>query len=74
MVEVRGCAYSLINKTCLAICIGTLVALGLVFRNLTAVWASAAVDAPKKEGFRLVSDYRRAVDKQVEKLLGVMPN
>ena len=52
---------------------GTLVVLGLVFRNPQAVWASAAIAAPKKGGFRLMSDYR-AVNKQIEKVRGVMPN
>ena len=47
--------------------------LELVIRNLQAVWASAAMAAPKKGGFRLVSDYR-AVNKQSEKVPGVVPN
>ena len=32
-----------------------------------------AMAAPKKGGFRLVSDYR-AVNKQIEKVPGVVPN
>ena len=56
----------------LATYIGFLVALGLVFRNLQAVWASAAMTAPKKGGFRLLSDYR-AVNKQIEKVPVMMP-
>ena len=52
-------------------CIGNLVALGLVFGNLQAVWARAAMAGSKKKGFRLVSDYR-AVNKQIEKVTGVM--
>ena len=44
-----------------------------MFRNLQAVCASAAVAALKKGGFRLVSDYR-AVNKQIEKGPGVIPN
>ena len=44
-----------------------------MFRNLQAVWASAAMAAPQKGGFRLVSDYR-VVNKQIEKAPGVMPN
>ena len=40
---------------------------------MQTVWASAAMAAPKKGGFRLVSDYR-AVDKQIEEIPGVMPN
>ena len=50
-----------------------MVALGLVFRNMKAVWTSAAMAAPKKGGFRFVSDYR-AVNKQIEKVPDVMPN
>ena len=73
MVKARGRVYSPIKTARLATCTETLVALGLVFRNLQAVWASAAIDAPKKGGFRLMSDYR-AVDKQIEKVPGVMPN
>ena len=69
----RGRAYSPIKTALLATCIGTLVALGLVFRNLQAVRASAAMAAPKKGGFRVVSDYC-AVNKQIEKVPGVMPN
>ena len=40
---------------------------------MQAVWASAAMAAPKKGGFCLVNDYR-AVNKKIEKVLGVMPN
>ena len=73
VVKARGRAYSPIKTAWLAKCIGTVVALGLVFRNLQAVWANAAMAAPKKGGFYLVSDYR-AVNKQIEKVSGVMPN
>ena len=45
----------------------------MVFRNIHAVRASAAITSPKKWEFRLVSDYR-ALNKQIEKILGVMPN
>ena len=40
---------------------------------MQAVWASAAMTAPKKGGYCLVSDYR-AVNKQVEKVTGVILN
>ena len=40
---------------------------------MQAVWASAAMAAPKKGGFCLVSDYR-GVNKQIEKVPDVMPN
>ena len=73
MVKASGRIYSPIKTAWLATCIGTLVALGLVFCNLQAVWASAAMAASKKGGFRLVSDHR-AVNKQIEKVPGVMPN
>ena len=67
VVKARGRVYSPIKTAWLATCIGTLVALGLVFRNMRAVWASVAMAAPTKGGFRLVSDYR-AVNKQIEKV------
>ena len=38
---------------------------------MQAVWASSAMAAPKKQGYRLVSDYH-AVNKQMEKVSGVM--
>ena len=44
VVRTRGHAYLPIKTAWLATCIGTLVALGLVFRNLQAVQASAAVN------------------------------
>ena len=41
VVKARGCVSSPIEIAWLALCIGTLEALGLVFCNLQAVWASA---------------------------------
>ena len=73
VVKARGRAFSPIKTAWLETCIGTLVALGRVFRNMQAVWTSAAMGAPQKGGFCLVSDYR-AVNKQIEKVPGVMPN
>ena len=71
--EGGGVYYSPIKTAWLATCIGTLVALGLVFRNLRAVWASVAKAAPKKGGLSLASDYD-VINKQTEKVPGVMPN
>ena len=71
--KARERAYSPIKTAWLATCIGNLVGLGLVFRNLHTMWACAAMAAPKKGGFRLVSDYR-AVYKQIAKVPSVMPN
>ena len=71
VVKARGRVYSPIKTMWLAI--GTLVALGLEFRNLQAVWANAAMAALKKGGFRLMSDYH-VVNKQIEKVPGLMPN
>ena len=48
VAKARGRAYSPIKTAWLATCIGTLVTLGLVFRNIKALWASAAMTAPKK--------------------------
>ena len=50
-----------------------LAALGLVFLNLKAVWASKAMATPRKGGFCMVSDLR-AINQQVEKVPGVMSN
>ena len=49
------------------------MALGLVVGNLQAVWSSPEMAVPKKDPFRLGSDYA-AVNDQVEKSPGVMPN
>ena len=37
----------------LASCVAALMAFGLVFRNLQAVWSSPAMAVPKKDSFRL---------------------
>ena len=73
VAKARGRAYSPIKTAWLATCIGTLVTLGLVFRNIKALRASAAMTAPKKRYFLFVIDYL-AVNKQIEKVPGVMPN
>ena len=65
--------YTPVKSTWLAACMTALLAFGLVVRNLQAVWASPAMAVPKKDSFRLVSDYK-AVNEQVEKSPGVMPN
>ena len=51
----------------------SLAALGLVFLNMQAVLASAAIATPRKDGFHILSD-SRAANQQVEKVSGVMPN
>ena len=38
--------------------VAALLAFGLVFRNLQAVWSSPAMAVPEKDSFRLVSDYK----------------
>ena len=50
---------------CLASCIAALVAFGLIVRNIQAVWASPAMAVPKRDTFRLLSDYQ-AVNSHVE--------
>ena len=40
-------------------------------RNIQAVWASPAMAVPKRDTFRLVSDYQ-AVNSQVEQTMKVM--
>ena len=65
--------YDPVKTSWLASCVAALLAFGLVFRNLQAVWSSPAMAVPKKDSFRWVSDYK-AVNEQVEKSPGVMPN
>ncbi|CAM9924409.1 unnamed protein product, partial [Sphacelaria rigidula] len=72
-VKAKPRRYDPVKSSWLASCMGALVAFGLVFRNLQAVWSSPAMAGPKKDSFRLVSDYG-AVNHQVEKPPGVMPN
>ena len=47
VAKARGRVYSPIKTVWLVTCIGSLVALGLVLRNLQAVWARAAMAVPK---------------------------
>ena len=65
--------YDPVKTSWLASCVTALLAFGLVFRNLQAVWSRPAMAVPKKDSFRLVSDYK-AVNEHVEKSPGVMPN
>lgn len=65
--------YDPVKKDWLSKCIAALVFFGFVYHNIQAVWASPAMAVPKKDSFRLVSDYS-AVNAQVEKSPGVMPN
>ena len=50
-----------------------LLEFGLVFENIQAVWASPAMAVPKRDVFRLVSDYQ-TVNGQIEQSPGVMPS
>ena len=50
--------YDPVKMSWLASCVAALLAFGLVFRNLQAVWSSLAMAVPKKDSFRLVSDYK----------------
>ena len=50
-VKARPRVYNLIKTTWLAACMVSLAALGFVFLNMQAVWASAAVAALKKGAF-----------------------
>ena len=71
--KARPRVYNPIKTAWLAACMASLAALGLVFLNMQAVWASAAIATPKKGGVRMVSDFP-AANQQVEKVPGVMPN
>eukprot|EP00903_Cladosiphon_okamuranus_P015275 g14116.t1 len=73
-VKARPREYNPEKTMWLTSCLATLVALGMLFLNPQAVWASAVMALPKSGGtYRLVSDFR-AVNKVVEKNPGVMPN
>ncbi|CAB1096113.1 unnamed protein product [Ectocarpus sp. CCAP 1310/34] len=72
-VKARPRTYNPIKTAWLAGCMASPVVLGLVFLNMQAVSASAAMATPKKGGYRLLSDFR-AANNQVEKVPGVMPN
>ena len=71
-IKMKPRRYDPRKSSWLASCMGAFLALGLVYRNLQAVWSSPAMAVPKKDTFRLVSDYA-AVNDQVEKSQG-MPN
>ena len=45
--------YDPVKTSWLASCVAALLAFGLVFRNLQAVWSSPAMAVPKKDSFRL---------------------
>ena len=72
-VKARPRRYDLVKTGWLASCIAALVAFGLIVRNVRAMWASPAMAVPKRDTFRLVSDYQ-AVNSQVEQSPGMMPN
>ena len=72
-VKARPRRYDPVKTGWLASCIAALVAFGLIVWNIQAVWASPAMPVPKRDTFRLVSDYQ-AVNSQVEQSPGVMPN
>ena len=71
-VKAKPRRYDPVKTSWLASCVSALLAFGLVFQN-QAVWSSPAMAVPKKDSFRLVSDYK-AVNEQMEKSPGVMPN
>ena len=70
-MKARPSRYDPVKTGWLTSCIPALVAFGLIVRNIQAVWASPAMAVPKKDTFRLVSDYQ-AVNSQVEQTPKVM--
>ena len=70
-VKARPRRYDPVKTGWLASCIAALVAFRLIERNIQAVWASPAMAVPKRDTFRLVSDYQ-AVNSQVEQTPKVM--
>ena len=71
-IKARPRVYNPVKTAWLAACMASLTALGPVFLNMQAVWASAAMATPKERGFCLVSDFR-AANQCVEKVPGVIP-
>ena len=65
-VNSRPRVYNPTKTAWVTACMASLAVLGLVFLNLQAVWASAAMAAPKT----MLSDFR-AANQQVEKVPGV---
>ena len=52
-VKTKPRRYDPMKTRWLASCVAVLLAFGLVFRNLQAVWSSPAMAVPKKDLFRL---------------------
>ena len=71
VVKANPRRYDPVKTSWLASCVAALLAFGLVFRNLQAVWSSPAMAVPKKTRSAW---YYKAVNEQVEKSPGVMPN
>ena len=71
VVKARPRRYDPVKTGWLASCIAALVAFGLLVRNIQAVWARPAMAVPKRDTFRVVSDYQ-AVNSQVEQTPKVM--
>ena len=61
-VKIKPRRYDPWKSSWLASCMGALLALGLVYRNLQAMWSSPAMAVLKKDAFRLVSDYASVND------------
>jgi len=58
-VKARPRSYNPQKSSWIAACFATLVALGLVFVNMQAIWASPAMFVPKANGRgRVVGDFR----------------
>ena len=57
-VKAKPRRYDPVKTSWLASYVAALLAFGLVFRNLQAVWSCPAMAVPKKDYFRLVSDYK----------------
>ena len=71
VVKDRPRLYDPVKTGWLASCIAALGAFGLLVRNIQVVWASPAMAVPKRDTFRLVSDYQ-VVNSQVEQTPKVM--
>lgn len=71
--KARPWAYSPVKAVWLARSLVILVGLELMYRELQAMWASAASETPQKGGLRMVSAFR-AMNRQMEEVPSVMRN
>ena len=62
-VKAKPRRYDPVKTSRLASCVAAMLAFGLVFQTLQAVWSTPAMAVPKNDSFLSVSDYK-AVNEQ----------